>query len=66
MNRSILVSAWLVAAFAAMPAYAASGGSTSVPEPADFALFALGVVGLVIGRRSSRKRPASKVDTTKA
>jgi len=33
-----------------------STGGTAVPEPADFALFAAGVAGLVIGRRSSRKR----------
>jgi len=28
---------------------------TNVPEPGDFALFALGVAGLLIGRRSARK-----------
>ncbi|MDB5661688.1 MAG: hypothetical protein JWN59_26 [Sphingomonas bacterium] len=28
--------------------------STSIPEPADVALFAAGVLGLVLGRRGSR------------
>jgi hypothetical protein len=37
--------------------------STSIPEPSDFALFLLGVAGLVIGRRSSRKRRQSDDDT---
>jgi hypothetical protein len=39
-----------------------SSGGTSVPEPADFALFAAGVVGLMIGRRSSRKRAGRKAE----
>jgi hypothetical protein len=29
-----------------------------VPEPADFALFLIGVTGLLIGRRASRARAA--------
>ncbi|WP_198350884.1 hypothetical protein [Flavisphingomonas formosensis] len=36
-----------------------SSGGTPVPEPADFALFAAGIAGLVIGRRSSRRRRTS-------
>ena len=43
-----------------------SGGSTSggteVPEPADFALFGLGVLGLMIGRRSSQRRRTSEAE----
>ncbi|MBB4640587.1 hypothetical protein HNQ99_000880 [Rhizorhapis suberifaciens] len=31
-----------------------------MPEPADFALFAAGVVGLLVGRHGSRKRAAKK------
>ncbi len=31
-------------------------GGTAVPEPSDFALFLLGVTGLVIGRRASSAR----------
>jgi len=34
----------------------ARGGGTPVPEPADFALFAAGIAGLLIGRRTSRRR----------
>lgn len=30
--------------------------STAIPEPSDFALFLLGVAGLIIGRRTSRRR----------
>jgi hypothetical protein len=30
--------------------------STAIPEPADFALFAAGVIGLLLGRRGSRSR----------
>lgn len=33
-----------------------SGGSTPVPEPSEFGLFALGVAGLVIGRRGVKRR----------
>jgi hypothetical protein len=29
--------------------------SVAVPEPGEFGLFALGVIGLVIGRRASRR-----------
>lgn len=32
----------------------ASRGATLVPEPSDFALFLIGVIGLVIGRTTSR------------
>ena len=46
--------------FTAAPV-AASGG-TPVTEPADFALFAAGVVGLLVGRHSSRKRAVRKAD----
>jgi hypothetical protein len=37
--------------------------TTSIPEPSDFALFLMGVAGLVIGRRSSRRRRQSDDDT---
>lgn len=34
----------------------AKGRPFPVPEPSDLALFAAGVAGLIIGRRSSRSR----------
>lgn len=34
----------------------ASSG-TAIPDPANWALFAMGVLGLIIGRQSSRKPP---------
>lgn len=37
----------------------ASRVSTPVPEPSDFALFLIGVIGLLIGRRTSRSRGRS-------
>jgi hypothetical protein len=44
-------------AMAAGPAFAAvASAAASIPEPADFTLFLLGVAGLLIGRRSSRSR----------
>lgn len=39
---------------------AGSSNGTNVPEPADFALFALGVAGLLIGRRSALKARANR------
>ena len=44
-----------VAALGASPAVAASG--LAIPEPSDPWLFALGVVGLLVGRRAARKKP---------
>jgi hypothetical protein len=38
---------------AASPALALS--SVAIPEPGEFGLFALGVVGLMIGRHASRR-----------
>ena len=36
---------------------AAAQVAQAVPEPTDLALFALGVVGVIVGHHSSRKRP---------
>ena len=44
------------AAAQAHPARRPATTSTAVPEPADFALFAAGVIGLLLGRRGSRSR----------
>ena len=46
----------LFSAFAATsPALAQSGG-ISIPEPTDGALFAIGVVGLIVGRQVAKRR----------
>ncbi len=50
------ISLTVFAAFvAATPALAQTAG-ISIPEPSDGALFAIGVVGLVVGRQVARKR----------
>ncbi|WP_338467733.1 PEP-CTERM sorting domain-containing protein [Novosphingobium sp. ZN18A2] len=43
-------------ALLAVPALAGTGGSIAVPEPTDLALFALGVIGLIVGRRFATRR----------
>ena len=45
----------LMVALSASPAVAAGG--IDIPEPSDPWLFALGVVGLLVGRRAARKKP---------
>ena len=40
---------------AATPAWA--GGSTPIPEPTDITLLAMGLAGLIIGRRAAKKPP---------
>lgn len=45
-------------AFAATvgPAFAQASGGVAIPEPTDGALFAIGLVGLIIGRRVARRK----------
>lgn len=46
----------ITAALAAIaPAMAQSGG-ISIPEPTDGALFAIGLVGLIVGRQVAKRR----------
>lgn len=40
---------------AAQPAFANAGAS--IPDPSNLALFAIGVLGLIIGRQGSRRPP---------
>ena len=54
MKFCFAVMAWVVA-LTASPAVAA--GWVDIPEPSDPWLFALGVVGLLVGRRAARKKP---------
>jgi len=50
MARLLLLALIPFYLFAAMPAQASGG--TVVPEPSDLALFALGLLGVIIGRQS--------------
>ena len=36
---------------------AAASGGIEIPEPTDPWLFALGVVGLLVGRQAAKRRP---------
>ncbi|MFM5918100.1 MAG: PEP-CTERM sorting domain-containing protein [Novosphingobium sp.] len=48
---AIALGTWALAA----PAWAA--GSTPIPEPTDITLLAMGLAGLIIGRRAAKKPP---------
>ena len=50
--RAAIVGAFLLVS---SPAFAEAG--VSIPEPSDLALFGLGVLGLVLGRRGGRRKP---------
>lgn len=50
---ALLIGVLLPAIIIGEPAFAARS-ATLVPEPSDFALFLIGVIGLVIGRTTSR------------
>ena len=41
----------------ATPAAALAAGAVPVPEGSQFTLFALGALGVLIGRRASMRRP---------
>ena len=51
--RNLAIAIGLLAA--ATPAWA--GGSTPIPEPTDITLLAMGLAGLIIGRRAAKKPP---------
>jgi hypothetical protein len=48
------VAAILLLTLLSAPAFAGNG--TAVPEPSSMALFGLGVLGVIVGRRGARKR----------
>ncbi len=55
MRKSIRAVSALILSFAvAAPAMAAGG--IEIPEPSDLSLFALGVVGLLVGRYAAKRR----------
>lgn len=55
MSRISLAITGAIALLTGTATYAASTG-TPVPEPADFALFAAGLIGVLIGRRGAKSR----------
>lgn len=50
----VVAMAWGLALTAAP---AAAAGWVDIPEPGDPWLFALGVIGLLVGRHAARKKP---------
>ena len=51
---TLVPSALVLSMLVAAPAMAAGG--ISIPEPSDLSLFALGVVGLLVGRHAAKRR----------
>jgi len=50
-----IVSAFLLLALSATPAFAQASG-ISIPEPTDLTLFAVGLVGLIVGRKVAKRK----------
>ncbi|WP_298168781.1 PEP-CTERM sorting domain-containing protein [Novosphingobium sp.] len=48
--------ALVVFATTTVPAFAQASGGIAIPEPTDGALFAIGLAGLIIGRRVARRK----------
>ncbi len=48
--------AFVVLALNAGPALAQANGGTAIPEPSDGVLFAIGLAGLIIGRRVAKRK----------
>lgn len=51
-----ILSASFVLALTTVPALAQASGGTAIPEPTDGALFAIGLAGLIIGRRVAKRK----------
>ena len=61
MTQFAILASTVLLFLAAAPLNASAGGA--VPEPSDLALFALGLVGVVIGRKAAmRRRPDESGD----
>jgi hypothetical protein len=58
MPVRILLSLWLL--LSAAPALAGEGAQ--VPEGSQLTLFALGILGVIVGRRASMRRPGKDPD----
>lgn len=48
---------FMVLCLLAIPGAALANGGTQVPEGSQATLFALGLLGVIVGRRASMKRP---------
>lgn len=53
--RRLAVSTLLLLVASTAPAMA-QGAGMEVDEPANMALFAIGIVGLIVGRRAARRK----------
>ncbi len=51
---TLIPGAFVLSILVAAPAMAAGG--IAIPEPSDLSLFALGVVGLLVGRHVAKRR----------
>lgn len=51
-----IISALVLFVMTAGSALAQASGGTAIPEPTDGALFAIGLAGLIIGRRVARRK----------
>lgn len=57
MYRLCLLPLAALLALTPAPAHASQERPTPIPEPTDAALFAMGLAGLIVGRRFARKPP---------
>jgi hypothetical protein len=55
--RHTLAGSILLCGALAFASPALAQGWITIPEPTDLTLFALGVLGLIIGRRGARRNP---------
>ena len=51
-----IFSVFVVLILTAVPVLAQVSGGTAIPEPSDGVLFAIGLVGLIIGRRVAKRK----------
>jgi ABC-type uncharacterized transport system permease subunit len=54
VSRTVPIALFLM--FAPAGAALAQTAGTAIPEPSDLAIFAIGLAGLIIGRRVARRK----------
>ncbi len=57
MGRKVLIRLLSITGLLGMSSAAWASAGTSVPDPTDFGLFALGVTGLILGHYAARRQP---------